>query len=48
MRAEIIISATEFFKELRRLCDEHEMMFIVDEVQTGVGLTGKMWAYAAL
>jgi len=35
----------EFFQELRRLCDEHEMMFIVDEVQTGVGLTGKMWAY---
>ena len=35
----------EFFYELRRLCDEHEMMFIVDEVQSGVGLTGKMWAY---
>ena len=35
----------EFFQELRRLCDEHEMMFILDEVQSGVGLTGKMWAY---
>jgi len=35
----------EFFHELRRLCDEHEVMFILDEVQTGVGLTGKMWAY---
>ena len=35
----------EFFIELRRLCDEHEMMFILDEIQTGVGLTGKMWAY---
>ncbi len=35
----------EFFHELRRLCDENEMMFIVDEVQSGVGLTGKMWAY---
>jgi len=35
----------EFFHELRRLCDENEMMFIVDEIQTGVGLTGKMWAY---
>ena len=35
----------EFFHELRRLCDKHEMMFIVDEVQSGVGLTGKMWAY---
>ncbi len=35
----------EFFVELRKLCDEHEMMFILDEIQTGVGLTGKMWAY---
>ena len=35
----------EFFMELRRLCDTYEMMFILDEVQTGVGLTGKMWAY---
>ncbi len=35
----------EFFKELRRLCDEHEMMLIFDEVQTGIGLTGKFWAY---
>jgi L-lysine 6-transaminase len=35
----------EFFHELRRLCDIHEMMFILDEVQSGVGLTGKMWAY---
>jgi L-lysine 6-transaminase len=35
----------EFFQELRKLCDEYDMMFIVDEVQSGVGLTGKMWAY---
>ena len=35
----------EFFLELRRLCDKNEIMFILDEVQTGVGLTGKMWAY---
>ena len=35
----------EFFKELRRLCDEHDIMFMVDEVQSGVGLTGKMWAH---
>ena len=35
----------EFFLELRRLCDEHEMMFILDEIQSGVGLTGEMWAY---
>jgi len=35
----------EFFHMLRRLCDKHEMMFILDEIQTGVGLTGKMWAH---
>ena len=35
----------EFFLELRRLCNEHEMMFILDEIQSGVGLTGKMWAH---
>ena len=36
---------TEFFKGLYELSRTHEFMFIVDEVQTGVGLTGKMWAY---
>ena len=35
----------EFFHELRKLCDTYDMMFILDEVQSGVGLTGKMWAY---
>ncbi len=34
----------EFFRELRRLADEHDFMFIVDEVQSGMGATGKMWA----
>lgn len=35
----------EFFKELRRICDENEILFVLDEVQTGMGLTGKMWGY---
>ncbi len=35
----------EFFRELRTLADENEFMFIVDEVQTGLGLTGAMWAH---
>ncbi|MBN1230549.1 MAG: L-lysine 6-transaminase [Anaerolineales bacterium] len=34
----------EFFRELRRLADDHEFLLIVDEVQTGMGVTGKMWA----
>ncbi len=35
----------EFFKNLRRIADEHDSLLIFDEVQTGMGLTGKMWAY---
>ncbi len=34
----------EFFRELRQLADENDFLFIVDEVQTGLGTTGKMWA----
>lgn len=34
----------EFMAELRRLADEHEFLFMVDEVQSGMGITGKMWA----
>jgi L-lysine 6-transaminase len=30
--------------ELRRLADEHEFLFILDEIQSGMGITGKMWA----
>ena len=36
---------SEFLQELRALADEHEFMLIYDEVQTGVGLTGKMWVH---
>jgi len=35
----------EFFRALRRLADEHEALLIFDEVQTGMGTTGKMWAW---
>lgn len=35
----------EYFQALRDLADRYEAMLILDEVQTGVGLTGKMWAY---
>lgn len=35
----------EFMKRLSDTCKEIGALFIVDEVQTGVGLTGKMWAY---
>jgi L-lysine 6-transaminase len=35
----------EFFQELRRLADDHEAMLVFDEVQAGLGLTGKMWSH---
>ena len=35
----------EFLAALRQLCDENEMLLIFDEVQTGIGLTGKMWGF---
>ncbi len=35
----------EFMKQLRQICDENEALLIFDEVQTGLGLTGKMWAF---
>lgn len=35
----------EFFQELRRIADENDIILIFDEVQTGVGITGKMWAH---
>ena len=33
-----------FVKEIRRICDEHGILLIVDEVQSGFGRTGKMFA----
>ncbi|HLV01053.1 MAG TPA: L-lysine 6-transaminase [Acidobacteriota bacterium] len=34
----------EFHASVRRLCDQYEVLMIYDEVQTGFGTTGKMWA----
>ncbi len=35
----------EFFRAVRQLCDENDMLLIFDEVQAGVGITGKMWSF---
>jgi L-lysine 6-transaminase len=35
----------KFFKALKELADENDIFLILDEVQTGMGLTGKMWAH---
>lgn len=36
---------SEFLQTLRKLADKHEFLLIFDEIQTGLGITGKMWAY---
>ena len=44
-----IVSPTEeFIKGVRELCDQHNALLIFDEVQTGVGRTGDLYAYQGL
>ncbi len=38
-------ASPDFFRQLRALCGAHEVAFVVDEVQTGVGATGRFWAH---
>ena len=35
----------EFMINLREICDQNDIILIYDEVQTGIGITGKMWAH---
>lgn len=39
-----VVPTPGFFPALRRLCDRHGILLIADEVQSGVGRTGKWWA----
>jgi putrescine aminotransferase len=39
----IIVPDDEYLRAARRLCDEHGALLVMDEVQTGLGRTGKMW-----
>ncbi|MEU4342527.1 L-lysine 6-transaminase [Nocardia sp. NPDC023852] len=38
----------EFLQAVQRLCHENDALFVLDEVQTGVGMTGTTWAYQQL
>ena len=39
------IADTAYLKAVRKLCDEHGILLMLDEVQTGIGRTGKMFAF---
>jgi 4-aminobutyrate aminotransferase len=39
-----VVAPTPFMQELRRICDRHGILLVLDEVQSGVGRTGKWWA----
>jgi acetylornithine/N-succinyldiaminopimelate aminotransferase len=41
----VSVGTPEFITGLRKACDEHGLLLILDEVQCGYGRTGKMWAY---
>ncbi|MFI5535400.1 L-lysine 6-transaminase [Nocardia sp. NPDC051900] len=38
----------QFLQAVQRLCHENDALFVLDEVQTGVGMTGTAWAYQQL
>jgi 4-aminobutyrate aminotransferase len=39
-----VVAPTVFMQELRRICDKHGILLVADEVQSGIGRTGKWWA----
>jgi 4-aminobutyrate aminotransferase len=39
-----VVPPTGWLRDLRALCDQHGILLVADEVQCGVGRTGKMWA----
>lgn len=41
----IVLPPPEYFKEVRSLCDEHNIVLILDEIQTGLGRCGTMFCY---
>jgi len=40
----IIVAPDGFLQEVRKLCDEKGIVLVFDEIQAGLGRTGKMWA----
>jgi LysW-gamma-L-lysine/LysW-L-ornithine aminotransferase len=40
----IIMPPSDFLKDIRNICNENDLVLIFDEIQSGLGRTGKMWA----
>jgi len=41
----VIVGDTTFLKEVEQLCKDHDLLFIIDEIQTGIGRTAKPFGY---
>lgn len=41
----IVVPPQDYFKKVRALCDEHDVLLIMDEIQTGIGRCGTMFCY---
>ncbi|TNE51142.1 MAG: aspartate aminotransferase family protein [Bacteroidetes bacterium] len=39
------VPSPEYMQNIRQLCDENQVLLILDEVQSGLGRTGKLWAF---
>jgi acetylornithine/succinyldiaminopimelate/putrescine aminotransferase len=41
----VVIPPKNYLESVRKICDDHDILLIMDEVQTGLGRTGKLWGF---
>jgi len=41
----VVVPSADYFREVREICDQHGLLLIFDEVQVGMGRTGRLFAY---